>query len=419
MLFEKLLGHTLVAADDTWGLLGVMCVSVALAIWLEQKYRWASKVSGAIIALILAMVMANIGVIPTKSALYDDIVWGVLCPMGIPLLLLQCNLRKIWKGTGKMLAVFLCGSLGTMAGALIAYCAIRGWFGDDQGLAQVASMMTGSYIGGAVNFAAMASQYNTDGTLISAATVADNLLMALYFFALIAFAGMRFFRRNFTHPHIDEVASAAHVDSAKTQAASFWGPKEISLRDIALDLAYAVAVVWVSSLIAGLFSPLAAEGVPSTAGEAARDFIGQFLGSQYVWISTISMLVATFLEKPASKLHGSQEIGTYLIYLFLFVIGVPANIYTVVTEAPLLLGLCFIMVAVNMLFCFGAAKLIKADLEDAILASNANIGGPTTAAGMGISQGWAKLVGPALLVGVLGYVIGNYAGTVIGIILGA
>ena len=26
------------------------------------------------------------------------------------------------------------------------------------------------------------------------------------------------------------------------------------------------------------------------------------------------------------------EIGTYLIYLFLFVIGVPANIYTVVTD---------------------------------------------------------------------------------------
>ena len=419
MLFEALIGHTLIAADDTWGLLGAMCISVALSIWLEQKYRWASKVSGAIIALILAMIMANIGVIPVHSALYDDIVWGVICPMGIPLLLLQCNLKKIWKETGKMLAVFLCGSLGTILGAFIAYYALHGFFGNDQGLAQVASMMTGSYIGGGVNFAAMASQYNTDGTLVSAATVADNLLMALYFFALIAFAGMRFFRKHFTHPHIDEVANSASLDSAKTQAASFWGPKEISLRDIAMDLAYAIAVVWVSTLIGGLFSPLAVEGVPSTAGEIVKDFIGQFLGSQYVWISTISMIVATFFDKPASKLHGTQEIGTYLIYLFLFVIGVPANIYTVVTEAPLLLVLCFIMVVVNMLFCFGAAKIFKADLEDAILASNANIGGPTTAAGMGISQGWTKLVGPALLVGVLGYVIGNYAGTIIGIVLGA
>lgn len=419
MLFETLLGHTLIAADDTWGLLGVMCISVALSIWLEQKYNWASKVSGAIIALILAMVMANIGIIPIHSDLYDDIVWGVICPMGIPLLLLQCNLKKIWKETGKMLAVFLCGSLGTILGAFIAYYALHGFFGNDQGLAQVASMMTGSYIGGGVNFAAMAQQYRTDDTLVAAATVADNLLMALYFFALIAFAGMKFFRKNFTHPHIDEVASSASIDSAKTQAASFWGPKEISLRDIAMDLAYAIAVVWVSTMIGNIFSPLAVEGVPGTAMEVVQDFIGQFLGSQYVWISTISMIVATFFEKPASQLHGTQEIGTYLIYLFLFVIGVPANIYTVVTEAPLLLVLCLIMVIVNMLFCFGAAKLFKADLEDAILASNANIGGPTTAAGMGISQGWTKLVGPALLVGVLGYVIGNYAGTLVGIILGA
>ena len=51
-LFEKLLGHTLITADNIWGLMGVMCIGVALSIFLEQKYQWASKVSGAIIALI-------------------------------------------------------------------------------------------------------------------------------------------------------------------------------------------------------------------------------------------------------------------------------------------------------------------------------------------------------------------------------
>jgi uncharacterized membrane protein len=37
---------------------------------------------------------------------------------------------------------------------------------------------------------------------------------------------------------------------------------------------------------------------------------------------------------------------------------------------------------------------------------------------MAISQGWSALVGPAMLVGVLGYVVGNYMGTLVGIILG-
>ena len=46
---------SLIAADETWGLLAVMAIGVFAAIWLEQKYEWASKVSGCIIALIIAM----------------------------------------------------------------------------------------------------------------------------------------------------------------------------------------------------------------------------------------------------------------------------------------------------------------------------------------------------------------------------
>ena len=51
-----------------------------------------------------------------------------------------------------------------------------------------------------------------------------------------------------------------------------------------------------------------------------------------------------------------------------------------------------IIIIVNMLFSFVFGKLLKFDLEEIILASNANIGDPTTAAGMAISQGWNKLV---------------------------
>lgn len=422
-LLENLLGHTLIQPDDTWGLLGVMCISVALAIHLEQKYQWAAKVSGSIIALILAMVMANIGIIPTACVLYDDIVWGVIVPMGIPLLLLQCNLKKIWREAGKMLTIFLIGAVGTIVGAFLAYFLLRGAYsspgGNTRDLAAVASMMTGSYIGGSVNFSAMAMQHGLKGTPVAAAaTVADNLLMALYFFVLIAFAGMRLFRSKFTHPHIDEVEQGAGNREAKTQAAAFWSRKDISLKDIAMNIAFAAVVVWVSNLIAGIFSPFAAEGVVDSLQTALLDFVGKFLGSQYVWITTISVIAATGFSGAAEKLHGSQEIGTYLIYLFLFVIGVPANIYTVLTQAPLFLVLTFIMVVVNMLFCFAGARCLRFDLEDAIIASNANIGGPTTAAGMAVSQGWSKLVGPAMLVGVLGYVIGNYAGTIVGIALG-
>ena len=413
MFADYFLAHlgreSLIAADDTWALLALMVASVALAIWLEQKYVWASKISGAIIALLIALAASNLAIIPTSCVLYDDIVWGYAVPMGIPLLLLQCNMKKIWKETGRMMVIFLIGAAGTVAGAFLAYTLLHSFI---PGLEGVAAMMTGSYIGGGVNFAALASEFEV-GEIKAATTVADNLLMALYFFGLIFIAGMKFFRKRYSHPHIDAIAESGDLSGAQTQAAAYWSRKDISLKDIAMNFAYAVLVVFAAKLIAAFIGGL----IPDTG--VALHMLHTFFGSEYVWITTVSMACATFGEKQVAKLSGSQEIGTYLIYLFLFVIGVPASIVKIIQETPLLLVFTGIMVLVNMLFCFIGGKLLHFDLEDIILASNANIGGPTTAAGMAISQGWSALVGPVMLVGTFGYVIGTYLGILVGGLLGA
>ena len=144
-----------------------------------------------------------------------------------------------------------------------------------------------------------------------------------------------------------------------------------------------------------------------------------FLGSPYVWITNLSVLFATFCSKQAGEMRGAQELGMWMIYLFFFVIGVPASIGVLIQNAPLLLIFCMVIVLVNMAFCFIGGKLLRFDLEDIILASNANIGGPTTAAGMAISQGWVKLVGPCMLVGTFGYVLGTWLGILVGSLLGA
>ena len=409
-LFMAHLGReSLIAADDTWALLVLMVASVALAIWLEQKYVWASKISGAIIALLIALAASNLAIIPTSCVLYDNIVWDFAVPLGIPLLLLQCNMKKIWKETGRMMVIFLIGTAGTVAGAFLAYTLLHRYI---PGLEGVAAMMTGSYIGGGVNFAALAAEFDV-GEIKAAATVADNLLMALYFFALIFIAGMKFFRSHYSHPHIDAVAESGDLSGAQTQAAAYWSRKGISLKDIALNFAYAAAVVFAAKLISTFVGGL----IPDTG--VVLHMLHTFFGSEYVWITTVSMACATFGEKQVAKLSGSQEIGTYLIYLFLFVIGVPASISKILTETPLLLAFTGSMVIVNMLFCFVGGKLLHFDLEDIILASNANIGGPTTAAGMAISQGWSALVGPVMLVGTFGYVIGTYLGILVGGALGA
>jgi len=145
--------------------------------------------------------------------------------------------------------------------------------------------------------------------------------------------------------------------------------------------------------------------------------LNTLFGNQYLIITTITMLLATFIPKFFGEIKGAQEIGTFLIYLFFVVIGVPASIGLIIQKSPLLLLYCVVMVIINMMITFIGAKLFKFTLEEAILASNANIGGPTTAAAMAISKGWTKLVGPILIVGTLGYIVGNYFGLFIGNIL--
>ena len=45
------------------------------------KYKWASKISGAIITLVIALVLVNIHVIPDSAPVFDDIVWGYAVEM--------------------------------------------------------------------------------------------------------------------------------------------------------------------------------------------------------------------------------------------------------------------------------------------------------------------------------------------------
>lgn len=68
----------------------------------------------------------------------------------------------------------------------------------------------------------------------------------------------------------------------------------------------------------------------------------------------------------------------------------------------------------NLIVGLLLGKLFKIELEHILLASNATVGGPTTASAMAIAKGWGSLVGPILVVGTLGYIIGNYIGFALG-----
>ena len=393
---------TLISVDNTWLLFAILTVIAAGAIWLEQTYKWAARMSGCVICLIAAMLLANLRIIPTDAPAYD-FVWGYVVPLAIPFLLFKADIRKIWRESGRMFGIFLISSIGTLCGGVLAFQLLKGALGYETAKSATA-MFTGTYVGGSVNLVAMADTTGAAGDLVSAAIVADNLLMVLYFFLLVAMPAMRWVRKVYRHPIIDALENEEWQYGTGNAAAEHWKAKPVSLLDISKGFAAAIMIVAVSKMLAGFFSEL----IPT--GNFALALLNGLLGNQYLLITTITAALATLLPKQFGSIGGAQEAGTFLIHIFFAVIGAPASIYLIVTKAPLLLAFAAIIICMNMLFSLGFGKLFKYSIEEITVASNANIGGPTTAAAFAIAKRWPELVLPAILVGTLGYVIGNYYG---------
>lgn len=396
---------TLFAADDVMMLWAIIVIFSSLSIYLELKYKWAAKISGAIIALIFALLLSNFKVIPSESVVYDQ-VWGFIIPLALPLLLFQIDIKAIWKESGRLLGIFLLSSVGTVAGTFAAFFLLKEHIPY---LDKLSAMMSASYIGGGVNFAAMALKFDPPKDVMSAAVVADNLMTALFILTLMAIPTIRFFRNKFNTPHIDEVEG--------TQIAGrddYFSRKEISLLDIALNFGAAFFIVAVSFKLSAFMTDI----LPKADGNILYEMFTSLVTDKYLILTTFTFVLLLLFPKFFKQLNGSNEFGTFLIYLFFFVLGIPASIPLIIQTAPLLLLFVFIIAMLNLVISLVAGKFIGADLEEILLASNANIGGPTTAAALAIAKGWHKLIGPILVVGTLGYIIGNYIGTAIGIFLG-
>lgn len=404
---------TFISTDNSWMLFAILVVIAAVSIRLEQCFLWAAKVSACVLCLVFAMILANLRIIPTDAPAYDFI-WSYLVPLAIPFLLFKADFRKIWRESGRMFGIYLLASLGTAAGGVLAYLLLKNRIGAADAKSALA-MFVGTYVGGSVNLVAMADATGAGKNLVSASIVADNLLMVLYFFVLAALPASGWILRHYRHPIIDR---RAHIESSqeemaevkrhhqthKSRAAEYWKARPVSLADLATGFAAACLIVAVSKMLAGFF-----EG--AIAGDSfAISLLRGLLGNQYLLITTITTALATFFPQFFGNISGAQEIGTFLIHIFFAVIGAPASIALIIRDAPLLLLFAAIIVLMDLVFSLVFGKLFSYSIEEITVASNANIGGPTTAAAFAIAKGWHTLIFPAILVGTLGYVIGNYYG---------
>jgi len=370
----------LIAADNTLLLLSALVVLVATG-FAGEKTRWGRTLSAPLLILLGAMLLSNVGIIPYSAPMYGT-VSSVIVPMAIPMLLLRADLKKVFAESGPMLLAFSVAVILTVVGAYVGAFLID--LGEYE--AQITGVLAASYIGGSVNFVAtsQAVEFNDSSTYVATLS-ADAVGAILFLLLLMSLPALGFARRAMPSRFIDVEQNEAIDPNAHLASddSSFDLPKAIN------GLALSLVICAVGQGIVTLFN------TPNL-------FI--------IIITVLALLVANFGKPLLKHVQAEFEIATFMMYVFFAVIGAGADLGQVLGAAlPATLFLVvLILVHLGLLLLVG--RLLRLDLAEAMVASNACILGPPTAAALAASRGWRELVMPGMLVGILGYSIGTFIG---------
>ena len=377
---------SLIPADNAVAAVAALFV-IAAAGFLMEKTRIGALLTGAVWAILFAIIASNIGLIPQDSPGYG-FVFTYFVPILIPLFLMKADLKKIFFETGRMTLAFLLASLGTVLGAILAFSLID--IGENQ--AAAAGTFTATYIGGSVNYAALVDLTGlarNDPNFVSSATAVDNLFSGLFLAMLAVLPGWHWLARRFvTRDHSKaEVEVDASEPAGKATAAT-----------LLYSAAFALVVLALGDLLTGL--------AVAQWGEAAGNW-------RYAIITVLALIPATAFPKTMASLHGGYELGIGLSFVFFAAIAAGADVIGLVQTAPILIALIAILLTVHAIVTFGLGSILKFSLPELITASNAAILGATTAPALAAAKGWKDLVTPGVLVGVFGYAIGTVIATAV------
>ncbi len=337
-----------------------------------------------------------------KSGLYP-VATQFLLPACLVLLTLNIDLKTIQRLGPKALIMFITGVVSIMLGGPVAVWLMThvapevvGGTGPDEvwrGLATVA----GSWIGGAVNQAAMKEIFAPSDSLFSAMIAVDVILAYIWMAVLLYGANIS--------QKLDArmKADSSAIDEVRKKIETYRESitKIPAFRDYIRLLAVAFIPTGIAHFLADAIVPWI---------EANAPYLATFsLTSKLFWIvmitTTLGLLLSTTRAKELEG-AGASKMGTLFLYILIVIIGMRMNLFAVADHPGLLVvgGIWLLIHAALMLL---VARLIRAPFFFTAVGSQSLIGGPASAPVVA-SAFHPSLAPVGVLLAIFGYAVGTY-----------
>ena len=406
-------------------LLLLLCLCVVVS-ELLARHTALRLLGAALLVIVLGTTLANLHVIPAGSSperpvpAYAAVFrWGA--PLSIFWLLLQVELRKILEAGLPMILLFCVGALATMLGAVVAMKLILGPAALGQQSAAVAGMFVGTYTGGSIAFNALALHYGVveQGLVFAGAVVVDNVLTTVWMVATLL--APRLLARVARRPPGERGPPDPPVapDEGRSKArALVEAPPATGDRDAELLGPTRLAAM----LALGMIAVLGSEALAVLGGRLGLELpslliltvLALILAQLRPLLARLGLRLGLGERKAAADpFVGARALGMFAVYLFLAVVGAHADLAALWAIGQLGVELTILAgttILVHGVIVFGLALLLRLDLGMAAVASQANIGGGTTALALARGLERDDLVAPGILVGALGTGLGTFLG---------
>ncbi len=371
-------------------LAGVVVIVAALAFWLDRRVKPLSRIGASLLAIIIGAILSNLGLVPSASPIYDA-VGGPVTSLAIAWLLLSVNLSDLKDAGGPMIVAFAVAVIGTALGAAAGAFLFAGTFGEETW--KLAGTLTGTYSGGSVNFVSVGRGVGLPDRLFAGATAADNLTTGLWLGAslMLPLALRKFYPTPIPgelHAAEDGPGGANGAESGAVteEHHPFFRRVQMSVLDLALLMAVGFALVLVSDWL-GQRIPV----VPSV-----------------LWLTTLALIVGHI--GPFQRPVGALQLGTLALHFFFVIIGIHSRIAEIAAVGVEVFFYTLVVVGVHGFVVYGVGRVARIDLGTLSVASQASIGGPSSALAVAVSREWKPLILPGIIVGLVGYAVGNYLG---------